>query len=145
MPPPRKPDPLNKTLCCVLQALLTLRISVELRSEAEVRGTLTSLDAQMNCILVDCTVKNVQKRVERVERMFIAGRSIRCVHIPDDIDITAALAERIFRADEASALYRRRMLPPSTASAIANPPAPPPPTHSQPLVFPAQAFLPAGS
>jgi small nuclear ribonucleoprotein (snRNP)-like protein len=56
----KKLNALNKSLGCVLQALLDKKITVELNSEVEVRGTLVNLDAQMNLIFKDCTLKPVQ-------------------------------------------------------------------------------------
>jgi hypothetical protein len=45
--PWNKPDPIDKTLCCVLRSLTGMRISVELQNESEIRGKLETIDAQM--------------------------------------------------------------------------------------------------
>ena len=91
----RKPSAFSKSLCCLLQAVLNKKICIELRNDDEVRGTLTHVDAKMNLNFSTCTLKPVQRRAQRLDSLYVAGRSVRYIHFPDEIDLTQALADHV--------------------------------------------------
>ncbi|KAH9381190.1 hypothetical protein HPB48_003167 [Haemaphysalis longicornis] len=74
----------------MLQALRGRKTTVELRNELIIWGTVDRVDAFMNVEMSDVTVTGPRGE-ETYASFFVQGRQVRYVHIPDDIDMVAAL------------------------------------------------------
>uniref|UniRef100_A0A8C3EN59 Uncharacterized protein n=1 Tax=Corvus moneduloides TaxID=1196302 RepID=A0A8C3EN59_CORMO len=61
--------------------------TVELRDESAAAGRVTSVDAFMNVRLAEVTFTDRQGTVSHLDELFVTGRNIRYVHIPDEVDI----------------------------------------------------------
>eukprot|EP01006_Ploeotia_vitrea_P034498 TRINITY_DN65758_c9_g7_i2.p1 TRINITY_DN65758_c9_g7~~TRINITY_DN65758_c9_g7_i2.p1 ORF type:complete len:133 (+),score=61.19 TRINITY_DN65758_c9_g7_i2:128-526(+) len=107
---PRRIRRQRATLVFFLQALVGRRVVVELRNETELRGRLDEVDERMNARMSTVSVKLVQREAVRVERLYVAGKEIRFVRIPDDVDVAKTLAGFEQRLDRAGSMYRRTKL-----------------------------------
>ncbi|XP_067318481.1 U7 snRNA-associated Sm-like protein LSm10 [Anolis sagrei] len=79
------------SLVLLLQGLMGHMTQVELWDESLAVGRVTNMDAFMNIRLGPTTFTDRAGRTSQLEGLFIAGRSVRYVHIPYDVDIRAAI------------------------------------------------------
>jgi small nuclear ribonucleoprotein (snRNP)-like protein len=82
MPRPGVNSKLPRSLVVLLQALVGSRVTIETRGGTVVRGALESVDHAMNLTLSDVTV-----RACNFPALFLAGRQIVFVHLPDEVDV----------------------------------------------------------
>ena len=66
------------------KTLIGKRVTVELKNNVEIEGTLISVDQYLNFKLQDITVKNRDKypHLASVTNCFLRGSVVRYVHIP---------------------------------------------------------------
>mmetsp|Transcript_13156 Transcript_13156/g.24743 ORF Transcript_13156/g.24743 Transcript_13156/m.24743 type:complete len:130 (-) Transcript_13156:1-390(-) len=95
----RRPGYSDKTLTVVLQSLIGVRVVIELKNDTEVTGTLEDCDDDMNMNLMDTRCITCEGKVLEQSIMFVQGRSIRYVHIPDRIRITTHLRNHMNRLE----------------------------------------------
>ncbi|XP_054159061.1 U7 snRNA-associated Sm-like protein LSm10 [Oppia nitens] len=81
-----------KTLICLLQSLIGRRTRIDLRNDNHLMGVIDGVDSFMNTELSDCTIHDMDGQlVQSFDYYFAKGSRIRMVHIPDDIDMVAAI------------------------------------------------------
>ncbi|KAM3657728.1 U7 snRNA-associated Sm-like protein LSm10 isoform X2 [Geospiza fortis] len=85
----------ENSLVILLQGLRGRVTTVELRDESAAAGRVTSVDAFMNVRLAEVTFTDRQGAVSRLDELFVTGRNIRYVHIPDEVDIRATIEEQL--------------------------------------------------
>lgn len=85
----------ENSLVILLQGLRGRVTTVELRDESAATGRVTSVDAFMNVRLAEVTFTDRQGTVSQLDELFVTGRNIRYVHIPDDVDIRATIEEQL--------------------------------------------------
>lgn len=85
----------RRTLVCLLQALEGRDTTIELRNETSFLGRVSHVDAMMNVTLSAAAFYRADGTRLDLEDVFIQGRQIRYVHIPEDIDMTKAIRTRI--------------------------------------------------
>ena len=86
----------ERTLVCLLQAVQGHRTIVELRNESFAEGRVENVDGFMNISMSDVKfVKGESGEVIQFPSMFIHGRQIRYVQIPDIIDMRKAIEEQL--------------------------------------------------
>uniref|UniRef100_UPI00358FC051 U7 snRNA-associated Sm-like protein LSm10 isoform X1 n=1 Tax=Myxine glutinosa TaxID=7769 RepID=UPI00358FC051 len=95
----------ENSLILLLQHLHGRVTTVELRNESSVVGCVQNVDAFMNVRLNDAVFTDQCGRQEHVDQFFVAGRSVRYVHIPDDVNISRAIASQL----EALRQFRKGM------------------------------------
>lgn len=83
------------SLLCLLQALEGKIATVELRNEIAVKGLVIQVDGFMNVVMKDVTVQGNDDQLYNFNKFFVRARNIRYVQIPDDINITKAIQDRI--------------------------------------------------
>lgn len=71
----------NGTLSVFLNALQGSPCIVELDNETIIKGTLESVDVNMNLLMTGCTSKDVHGRTRQCGEMHVRGGSIRYVHL----------------------------------------------------------------
>lgn len=84
-----------KSLVCLIQALVGEVTTVELRSEAVVYGTVSSVDAFMNVSLTKAIFTDPAGRSSRFDSFFVHGRQIRYVQIPDQVSPIEAIRRQL--------------------------------------------------
>lgn len=80
----------TRTLCCLLKALEGVETEIELRNESHVKGTIESVSSAMGVTMRNCELI-VAGRIKQLQRLFVQGRKIRMVVVPDDIDMIDAM------------------------------------------------------
>ncbi|XP_027766849.1 U7 snRNA-associated Sm-like protein LSm10 [Empidonax traillii] len=85
----------ENSLVILLQGLRGRVTTVELRDESAAAGLVTNVDAFMNVRLAEVTLTDRHGAVTRLDQLFVAGRNVRYVHIPDDVDIRATIEEQL--------------------------------------------------
>lgn len=86
----------ERTLVCLLQAVQGHRTTVELRNESSAEGLIENVDGFMNISMSDVKfTKGNGGEVLVFPTLFIHGRQIRFVQIPDFIDMRKAIDEQL--------------------------------------------------
>ncbi|KAK2834102.1 hypothetical protein Q7C36_014803 [Tachysurus vachellii] len=85
----------ENSLVVLLQGLQGQVTTVELRDESKARGRVLNVDAFMNVRLEDVVYRDRQGNVSEMADMFVTGRNVRYVHIPDHVDITETIKKQL--------------------------------------------------
>ncbi|XP_044527434.1 U7 snRNA-associated Sm-like protein LSm10 [Gracilinanus agilis] len=85
----------ENSLVILLQGLRGLVTTVDLRDETVARGRVDNVDAFMNIRLAEVTYTDRQGQQVHLDDLFVTGRNVRYVHIPDDVDITATIEQQL--------------------------------------------------
>ena len=95
----RKKDGRYRTLGVLCQAMVGLTIVLELKNDTEVTGVVFESDQDMNMTLSGANrgVRCVNPRgvVSSHDEMFVAGRMIRYIHVPDEVEIASMLTNHV--------------------------------------------------
>ncbi|NWY68134.1 LSM10 protein, partial [Erithacus rubecula] len=85
----------ENSLVILLQGLCGRVTTMELRDESAAAGRVTSVDAFMNVRLAEVTFTDRKGAVSHLDELFVTGRNIRYVHIPDEVNIQATIEEQL--------------------------------------------------
>ncbi|KAM9033310.1 U7 snRNA-associated Sm-like protein LSm10 [Sminthopsis crassicaudata] len=85
----------ENSLVILLQGLRGLVTTVDLRDETVARGRVDNVDAFMNIRLAEVTYTDRQGQQVQLDDLFVTGRNVRYVHIPDEVDITATIEQQL--------------------------------------------------
>ncbi|KAF7236274.1 U7 snRNA-associated Sm-like protein LSm10 [Varanus komodoensis] len=85
----------ENSLVILLQGLHGRVTTVELRDESAARGRITNVDAFMNVRLAEATFTDRRGHASRLDDLFVTGRNVRYIHIPDDVDIRATIEQQL--------------------------------------------------
>ncbi|NWQ83851.1 LSM10 protein, partial [Columbina picui] len=85
----------ENSLVILLQGLHGLVTTVDLRDESVATGRVTNVDAFMNVRLAEVTYTDRQGAVSHLDELFVTGRNVRYVHIPDEVDIRATIERQL--------------------------------------------------
>ncbi|KGL74808.1 U7 snRNA-associated Sm-like LSm10, partial [Tinamus guttatus] len=85
----------ENSLVILLQGLCNRVTTVELRDESTASGRVTNVDAFMNVRLAEVTFMDRQGTLCHLDELFVTGRNVRYVHIPDDVDIRATIEQQL--------------------------------------------------
>ncbi|EMP34879.1 U7 snRNA-associated Sm-like protein LSm10, partial [Chelonia mydas] len=85
----------ENSLVILLQGIHGYVTTVDLRDESTVLGRITNVDAFMNIRLAEVTFTDRQGRVSQLDDLFVTGRNVRYVHIPDEVDIKATVEKQL--------------------------------------------------
>ncbi|XP_061520586.1 U7 snRNA-associated Sm-like protein LSm10 [Phycodurus eques] len=77
----------ENSMVVLLQGLRGEVTTVDLRNESTARGRVVNVDAFMNVRLEEVLYRDRKGRLTRLQDLFVTGRNIRYVHIPDHMDI----------------------------------------------------------
>ncbi|NXH70518.1 LSM10 protein, partial [Hydrobates tethys] len=86
----------ENSLVILLQGLHGHVTTVDLRDESTATGRVTNVDAFMNVRLAEVTFTDRQGTVSRLDELFVTGRNVRYVHIPDERQLQAIHRVRYF-------------------------------------------------
>ncbi|XP_067390097.1 U7 snRNA-associated Sm-like protein LSm10 [Emydura macquarii macquarii] len=85
----------ENSLVILLQGIHGRVTTVDLRDESTAAGRITNVDAFMNIRLAEVTFTDRQGRVSQLDDLFVTGRNVRYVHIPDEVDIRATVEKQL--------------------------------------------------
>ena len=113
------------TLGVLCQAMVGLTVVIELKNDSEITGLVFESDQDMNMTLSSSSplgVRYVNPRgvVSTHDELFVAGRMIRYIHVPENVDIVDMLTTHLRVLDRAKNEYKRQNL---TKGAPSRPPA----------------------
>lgn len=96
-------------MICLLKAVEGYETTVELRNEKVVEGHVDKVDGYMNISMSDVTLKLLLTGEEKkFDSFFVNGKSIRYVHIPDEINMRKSMDKVLKRYCSVSANIRVR-------------------------------------
>ena len=97
------------SMICLLKAVEGMETVVELRDEKVAEGQIDSVDGFMNMNMSDVTLKFLLTGEEKkFDSFFINGKTIRYVHIPDEVDMKRSMEKVLKRYCSVSANLRVR-------------------------------------
>ncbi|KAM3596983.1 uncharacterized protein V6R79_023990 [Siganus canaliculatus] len=85
----------ENSMVVLLQGLQGEVTTVDLKDESTARGRVVNVDAFMNLRLADVLYRDRRGRLTQLQDLFITGRNIRYVHIPDHIDIMKTIQSQL--------------------------------------------------
>ncbi|KAF7465009.1 U7 snRNA-associated Sm protein LSm10-like [Marmota monax] len=85
----------ENSLIILLQGLQGQVTTVDLRDESVARGRIDNVDAFMNIRLAKVTYTDRWGHQVELDDLFVTGRNVRYVHIPDNVNITATIEEQL--------------------------------------------------
>lgn len=85
----------ENSLVILLQGLHGQVTTVELRNESVAVGRITNVDAFMNMRLAEATFTDQHGCSSSMDSLFVTGRNIRYVHIPDDVDVRSTIEKQL--------------------------------------------------
>ena len=92
----------RRTLICLLQAVQGFSTTVELRNESSIEGIIHHVDGFMNITMNEVRFTKPDGDVLEFPTMFVHGRQIRFVHIPDEIDMRSAIEQQLMQGVQAA-------------------------------------------
>ncbi|KAK5579889.1 hypothetical protein RB653_009577 [Dictyostelium firmibasis] len=98
-----------QSLLCVFTALRGTQITIQLRSNCEIYGTIVNVDAFLNIELSNATLTNRFNKKENVQEILIQSRNIRFIQIPDKIDLNSLLYLYSKQLSQSKKKYERTM------------------------------------
>ena len=81
----------QNTLIALLKGVEGEVTTIDLRNERKVTGKIEWVDEGMNVDMTDVTFVDVMGRETEFSNLYIQGRNIRYVHIPDHCDIVESI------------------------------------------------------
>lgn len=97
----------RNTMLCLLKAIEGMATTVELRNEKDVIGTIEKVDGFMNITMKDVTLRTWDSR-QKFDHFFVNGKTIRYVHIPDEVNMKQAMENQLKRTDYSKAMQKVR-------------------------------------
>lgn len=87
----------ENSLVVLLQGVQGHVTTVELRDESSARGRIVNVDAFMNIRLEEVDFRDRRGRPSRLHDLFVTGRNVRYVHIPEHVDIMKTIQGQLAR------------------------------------------------
>lgn len=85
----------ENSLVLLLQGLQGQVTTVDLRDESTARGRVVNVDAFMNIRLEEVLYRDRRGRLGQLADLFVTGRNVRYVHIPDQVDIMGTIETQL--------------------------------------------------
>lgn len=87
----------ENSLVVLLQGLQGEVTTVDLRNECTARGRIINVDAFMNIRLEAVLYRDRRGQLANLQDLFVTGRNVRYVHIPDHVDIMRTIQTQLAR------------------------------------------------
>ncbi|MEQ2310223.1 U7 snRNA-associated Sm-like protein LSm10 [Ameca splendens] len=85
----------ENSMVVLLQGLQGEEVTVDLRNECTARGRVVNVDAFMNVRLEDVRYQDRRGQSTQLQDLFITGRNVRYVHIPDHVNIMKTIQNQL--------------------------------------------------
>lgn len=85
----------ENSMVVLLQGLQGEVTTVDLKNESTARGRVVNVDAFMNVRLEDVLYRDRRGRLTQLQDLFVTGRNVRYVHIPDHVDIMKTIQSQL--------------------------------------------------
>lgn len=97
----------ENSLLCFVQALVGVRVVVELRYDTIIRGMVESVDDNMNLTMTGVSMQQLQGSAQTLEFLYIKGRHIRFIHLPGSLDAARLVESHKARTREEARMNAR--------------------------------------
>lgn len=87
----------ENSLVVLLQGLQGEVTTVDLRNESTARGRIVNVDAFMNVRLEAVLFRDGRGRLAHMQDLFVTGRNVRYVHVPEHVDIMKTIQMQLAR------------------------------------------------
>uniref|UniRef100_A0A8C4DJ85 LSM10, U7 small nuclear RNA associated n=1 Tax=Dicentrarchus labrax TaxID=13489 RepID=A0A8C4DJ85_DICLA len=87
----------ENSMVVLLQGLQGQVTTVDLKNESTARGRVVNVDAFMNIRLDNVLYRDRRGQLTQLQDLFITGRNVRYVHIPDNVDIMKTIQSQLAR------------------------------------------------
>lgn len=87
----------ENSLVVLLQGLQGEVTTVDLRNECTACGRIVNVDAFMNMRLEAVLYRDRQGKLAHMQDLFVTGRNVRYVHIPEHVDIMKTIEVQLAR------------------------------------------------
>lgn len=102
------------TLNTILRSLGRVALTIELRNDTLLTGQLEESDAYMNISLSDARGRHANGDLTEEQAIHIKGTSIRCIHLPNDVNCEGLMRSRIKAADQGARAFSQRKAKPAS-------------------------------
>ncbi|CAK1548547.1 unnamed protein product [Leptosia nina] len=85
----------HNTLLCLVRSLQKVNITIDLRNDSYVCGELELVDGFMNLSLLKAVYCDPQGNEYYFENIFLQGRNIRYIHIPESMNIISTIKQEL--------------------------------------------------
>ncbi|XP_019961969.1 U7 snRNA-associated Sm-like protein LSm10 [Paralichthys olivaceus] len=85
----------ENSMVVLLQGLQGEVTTVDMRNESTARGRVVNVDAFMNVRLEEVLYRDRRGQLTKLQDLFITGRNVRYVHIPDHVDIMKTIQSQL--------------------------------------------------
>ncbi|CAB1412517.1 unnamed protein product [Pleuronectes platessa] len=100
----------------LLQGLQGEVTTVDMRNESTARGRLVNVDAYMNVRLEEVLYRDRRGQLTQLQDLFVTGRNVRYVHIPDHVDIMKTIQTQLTKIHRVRNFGERAADRPETSS-----------------------------
>mmetsp|Transcript_4102 Transcript_4102/g.11979 ORF Transcript_4102/g.11979 Transcript_4102/m.11979 type:complete len:159 (-) Transcript_4102:531-1007(-) len=124
MPPgnrKRKAPRIEKSLAYLLPTLYGKVLTVEMKDDTEVTGTLGDATMDMGMTLLGARLVSASGAARTLDIVFLRGGLVRYVHLPEDVHPVAAVAQHLRRQERIQRLYAKSQRKPGEAGARDSP------------------------
>ncbi|XP_039977274.1 U7 snRNA-associated Sm-like protein LSm10 [Xiphias gladius] len=85
----------ENSMVVLLQGLMGEVTTVDMRNESTARGRVVNVDAFMNIRLEEVLYQDRRGQSTQLQDLFITGRNVRYIHIPDHVDIMKTIQSQL--------------------------------------------------
>lgn len=85
----------ENSMVVLLQGLQGEVTTVDLKNESTARGRVVNVDAFMNIRLEDVLYRDRRGRLTQLQDLFVTGRNVRYVHVPDHVDMMKTIQSQL--------------------------------------------------
>ncbi|XP_034456508.1 U7 snRNA-associated Sm-like protein LSm10 [Hippoglossus hippoglossus] len=85
----------ENSMVVLLQGLQGEVTTVDMRNESTARGRVVNVDAYMNVRLEEVLYRDRRGQLTQLQDLFVTGRNVRYVHIPDHVDIMKTIQSQL--------------------------------------------------
>ncbi|XP_026156979.1 U7 snRNA-associated Sm-like protein LSm10 [Mastacembelus armatus] len=85
----------ENSMVLLLQGLQGEVTTVDLRNESTAQGRVVNVDAFMNIRLEEVLYRDWRGNLTQLQDLFVTGRNVRYVHIPDHVDIMKTMHNQL--------------------------------------------------
>ncbi|OQR98486.1 hypothetical protein ACHHYP_08627 [Achlya hypogyna] len=103
----------HRTLLIVLQSMLGMEVTIELKTEHVLVGTVEEVTEGMDVRLSHVRQVGPSGRVLEFDELYVMGKMILYVHIPDRVNINAHMKDYVHMVERNKKMYKRAVRKPT--------------------------------
>ncbi|OQS07619.1 hypothetical protein THRCLA_20106 [Thraustotheca clavata] len=104
----------HRTLLIVLQSMLGMEVMIDLKTEYQLKGTIEEVGDGMDVRLSNVSQIAPNGKMLLLDELFVMGKMILYVHIPDRIHLNTHLKEYVQMVERNKKMYNRAVRKPAS-------------------------------